>query len=70
MSVNSEEMALPSCSSGLPPPKRLASAAGKNAQVTASLKPRVANVRREANMRFCKGVSTGLAMAWGLGNSA
>ena len=34
--------------------------------MTASLKPREASVRRAASMRFCSGVSTGLATGLGL----
>ena len=62
MSVSSDEMALASFSSACPPPNSFACASGMNDQVTASLKPRAASLRRAASMRFCKGLRTGVAI--------
>ena len=69
MSVSSDEIGLASTRSGLrwPSPNSRACASGRNDQVTASLRPRAASVRRAAIMRRCSGLSTGLATAVGRG---
>ncbi len=68
MSESSDEIGLASLQRlRWPPPKSFACASGRNDQVTASLRPRAASVRRAATMRFCSGLSTGLATAAGRG---